>query len=274
MPGEAIDLQRPLKNQKALVTGASSGIGEACALALGAAGAAVAVNYISDAAEANRVVEAIRGNGSDAVAIQADVSSEEQVKAMFEQMIQRLGTIDILINNAGLQRDAAFQDMTLRQWTAVISVNLTGQFLCAREAVREFLRKGVVSSISDSAGKIVCMSSVHEVIPWGGHVNYAASKGGVMQLMKSMAQELAPKRIRVNSIAPGAIKTQINRTAWETPEAEADLLKLIPEGRVGVPEDIARAAVWLVSDASNYVTGTTLFVDGGMTLYPGFATGG
>ena len=164
--------------------------------------------------------------------------------------------------------------MTLDQWNTVIAINLTGQFLCAREAVREFLRRGVVPEVSTAAGKIICMSSVHEVIPWGGHVNYAASKGGVMQLMKSMAQELAPKKIRVNSIAPGAIKTPINRAAWETPQAEARLLNLIPEGRVGVPEDVARAAVWLVSDASDYVIGTTLFVDGGMTLYPGFATGG
>jgi len=274
MSGNTIDPRQLLKNQKALVTGASSGIGEACALALGAAGAAVAVNYLSDAAEGNRVVEAIRQNGSDAIAIQADVSREDQVKAMFAQMIQHFGTIDILINNAGLQQDAAFHEMTLQQWNTVISVNLTGQFLCAREAAREFLRRGVVLSVSTAAGKIICMSSVHEIIPWAGHVNYAASKGGIMQLMKSMAQELAPKKIRVNSIAPGAIKTPINRAAWETPEAEAKLLTLIPEGRVGVPEDIARAAVWLASDVSDYVIGQTLFVDGGMTLYPGFATGG
>jgi glucose 1-dehydrogenase len=274
MPEDVIDPQRPLKNQKALVTGASSGIGEACAIALGAAGAAVVVNYLSDAAQANRVVEAIRRVGSDAVAIQADVSNEEQVKAMFGQMIRDCGTIDILINNAGLQQDAPFHEMTLNQWNTVIGVNLTGQFLCAREAVREFLRRGVVPSVSASAGKIICMSSVHEVIPWAGHVNYAASKGGIMQLMKSMAQELAPKGIRANSIAPGAIKTPINRAAWQTPEAESALLKLIPEGRIGVPEDVARAAVWLASEASNYVTGTTLFVDGGMTLYPGYATGG
>jgi len=274
MSGNTIDPRQLLKNQKALVTGASSGIGEACALALGAAGAAVAVNYLSDAAEGNRVVEAIRQNGSDAIAIQADVSREDQVKAMFAQMIQHFGTIDILINNAGLQQDAAFHEMTLQQWNTVISVNLTGQFLCAREAAREFLRRGVVLSVSTAAGKIICMSSVHEIIPWAGHVNYAASKGGIMQLMKSMAQELAPKKIRVNSIAPGAIKTPINRAAWESPEAEAKLLTLIPEGRVGVPEDIARAAVWLASDVSDYVIGQTLFVDGGMTLYPGFATGG
>jgi glucose 1-dehydrogenase len=274
MSNDTLDPRKPLKNQKALVTGASSGIGEACAMALGAAGAAVVVNYLSDTAEANRVVEAIRRAGGDAMAIQADVSNEDQVKAMFRQMIQELGTIDILINNAGLQQDALFHEMTLNQWNTVIAVNLTGQFLCAREAVREFLRRGVIPSVSTSAGKVICMSSVHEVIPWAGHVNYAASKGGVMQLMKSMAQELAPKGIRVNSIAPGAIKTPINRAAWETPEAEAALLKLIPEGRVGVPEDVARAALWLASDASNYVTGTTLFVDGGMTLYPGFATGG
>jgi glucose 1-dehydrogenase len=268
------DPLKPLKNQRALVTGANSGIGEACALALGAAGADVIVNYRSDPDEAARVVDRIEENGSRAIAIRADVSREEDVRAMFAETLKQFGTIDILVNNAGLQRDAAFHEMTLEQWNTVISVNLTGQFLCAREAVREFLRRGVVPEISSAAGKIICMSSVHEVIPWAGHVNYAASKGGIMQLMKSLAQEVAPKKIRVNSIAPGAIKTAINRAAWETPKAEAELLKLIPDGRVGLPEDIARAAVWLASDASDYVTGTTLFVDGGMTLYPGFSTGG
>jgi glucose 1-dehydrogenase len=268
------DPLKPLKNQKALVTGASSGIGEACAIALGAAGAAVVVNYISDPDAASRVVEIIRSGGGEAIALKADVSQESEVQKMFADAIAHFGTVDILVNNAGLQRDAAFQDMTLAQWNMVLNVNLTGQFLCAREAVREFLRRGVVPEVSSAAGKIICMSSVHEVIPWGGHVNYAASKGGVMLMMKSLAQELAPRKIRVNSIGPGAIKTPINKEAWDTPEAEQKLLTLIPEGRVGVPEDIARAAVWLASDASDYVVGTTLFVDGGMTLYPGFATGG
>jgi glucose 1-dehydrogenase len=269
-----LDPRKPLKNQKALVTGASSGIGEGCALALGAAGAAVVVNHVSNPDEAERVAKAIRDNGSEAITIRADVSREDQVQAMFSEACRAFGTIDILVNNAGLQRDAPFHSMTLEQWNSVLGVNLTGQFLCAREAVREFLRRGVVPAISSAAGKVICMSSVHEVIPWGGHVNYASSKGGIMQLMKSMAQELAPKKIRVNSIAPGAIKTAINRSAWETTEAETALLKLIPYGRVGLPDDIARAAVWLASDASDYVTGTTLFVDGGMTLYPGFSTGG
>jgi glucose 1-dehydrogenase len=270
----SFDPLKPLRNQKALVTGANSGIGEACATALGAAGAAVVVNYVTHPEDAERVVQAIRGAGGEAIAIRADVSREDEVHAMFAEMLKTFGTIDILVNNAGLQRDAPFQDMTLEQWNTVISINLTGQFLCAREAVREFLRRGVVARVSRAAGKIICMSSVHEVIPWGGHVNYATSKGGILQLMKSMAQELAPKKIRVNSIGPGAIKTPINRAAWETPEAEATLLTLIPDGRVGLPEDIARAAVWLASDQSDYVTGQTLFVDGGMTLYPGFATGG
>jgi glucose 1-dehydrogenase len=193
---------------------------------------------------------------------------------MFGQMLEAFGTIDILVNNAGLQRDAAFHEMTLEQWRLVIDVNLTGQFLCAREAVREFKRRGVVADISCAAGKIICMSSVHEVIPWAGHVNYAASKGGVMLLMKSIAQELAPHRIRANAIAPGAVRTPINRAAWETPEALNDLLGLIPYNRIGEPEDIARAAVWLASDLADYVNGTTLYVDGGMTLYPGFTEGG
>ncbi|CAB5131534.1 Glucose 1-dehydrogenase (EC [Olavius algarvensis associated proteobacterium Delta 3] len=189
-------------------------------------------------------------------------------------MFETFGTIDILVSNAGLQQDAPFDDMTLDQWNRVIDVNLTGQFLCAREAVREFKRRGVVPEISCSAGKIICISSVHEIIPWAGHVNYAASKGGVMLMMKSIAQEMAPYRIRVNSIAPGAIRTPINTAAWDTPEAYESLMELVPYNRIGEPEDIARAAVWLASDHADYITGTSLIVDGGMTLYPGFAAGG
>lgn len=263
-----------LKGQKALITGASSGIGESIARYLAASGAAVAINYHSEAEEAQKIVDDIKANNGEAFAIQADVSKEDEVKEMFKQTLQNFGTIDILVNNAGLQKDSAFIDMTLDQWNAVIGINLTGQFLCAREAAKEFLRRGVKPDISSAAGKIICMSSVHEVIPWAGHVNYATSKGGINMMMKSIAQELAPHKIRVNSIAPGAIKTPINKSAWDTPEAEAKLLKLIPAKRVGEVEDIAKAAVWLASDDSDYVNGTTMFVDGGMTLYPGFTENG
>ena len=268
------DYPQVLAGQVALVTGANSGIGKAVAIGLGRAGADVVVNYVADATSAEAVAEEIEAAGNRAIAVKADVSKEAEVQAMFRRAIERFGTLHILVNNAGLQRDAAFAEMTLEQWNFVIGVNLTGQFLCAREAVREFKRRGVDPKVSAAAGKIICMSSVHEVIPWGGHANYAASKGGVMQLMKSMAQELAPFRIRVNSVGPGAIRTPINRAAWSTPEAYAALMKLVPYQRIGEPEDIAQAVVWLASDASDYVTGTTLFVDGGMTLYPGFATGG
>ncbi len=263
-----------LQDRVALVTGSSSGIGSAVAKCMAAEGAKVIVNYASSAKGAEEVVAEIKENGGEAIAIQADVSQEDQVKRMFGAIFDTYGTIDVLVNNAGLQKDAAFVDMTLDDWNKVISVNLTGQFLCAKEAVKEFMRRGVVPERSSSAGSVICMSSVHEVIPWAGHCNYAASKGGVMLLMKSMAQELAPHKIRVNSIAPGAIQTPINRSAWETPEAKAELLKLIPYNRVGIPEDIGKAAVWLASDESEYIQGTTIFVDGGMTLYPGFATGG
>jgi len=263
-----------LAGQKALVTGANSGIGQGVAIALGRAGADVVVNYVDGDDAANRVVDEIRRSGVNALVYKADVSNEEQVAGMFEHAIEALGTVDILVNNAGLQRDASFQEMTLEQWNKVIGVNLTGQFLCARAATREFLRRGVVPSVSRAAGKIICMSSVHQTIPWGGHANYATSKGGIKLLMESMAQELAPHHIRVNAIAPGAIKTPINTSAWNTPEALKSLLTLIPYDRIGEPEDVARAAVWLASDESDYVVGTTLFVDGGMTLYPGFSTGG
>ena len=263
-----------LAGQKALVTGANSGIGRGVALALGEAGADVVVNYVVDDAAAQAVVDQLHGVGVNAIKIKADVSNEDQVAAMFKQAVDAFGTLDILVANAGLQRDSAFKDMTLAQWNTVIGVNLTGQFLCARAAVREFIRRGVVPEVSCAAGKIICMSSVHQEIPWAGHANYASSKGGIRQLMESLAQEVAPLRIRVNAIAPGAIRTPINTDAWKTPEAYKALMKLVPYGRIGEPEDIARAAVWLASDQSDYVVGTTLFVDGGMTLFPGFATGG
>jgi glucose 1-dehydrogenase len=264
----------PLKGQAALVTGASSGIGEGIAKALAGAGARVVVNYSSNEQAANGVVRDIRNGGGEAIAVRANVSREDQVLAMFETMFKEYGTIDILINNAGVQKDAKLTEMTLDQWQSVLDINLTGQFLCAREAAKEFIRRGVVPERSLAAGKIICISSVHEKIPWGGHANYAASKGGVMMMMQSIAQELAPYKIRVNSIAPGAIKTRINREAWETPEAEARLLELIPYKRVGETRDIGAVAVWLASDESDYVNGATIFVDGGMSLYPAFAYGG
>jgi glucose 1-dehydrogenase len=266
--------QRILAGQKALVTGANSGIGRGVAIALGQAGADVVVNYVDGDDAANEVVAAIRDAGVKAFAHKADVSDEDQVAQMFQRMIAEFGAIDILVANAGLQRDSAFKDMTLAQWRTVLDVNLTGQFLCARAAVREFLRPRVVPSASCAAGKIIHMSSVHQEIPWAGHANYATSKGGIRMLMESLAQEVAPHRIRVNAIAPGAIRTPINTSAWQTKEAYDQLMTLVPYGRIGEPEDIARAAVWLASDHSDYVVGTTLFVDGGMTLYPGFATGG
>ncbi len=263
-----------LEGQPALVTGANSGIGKAVALGLAAAGADVVVNYVVDPASAEEVAHRIAAAGRRAIAIKADVSNEDDVKSMFARAIDHFGTLHIAVNNAGLQRDAAFQEMTLDQWNKVISVNLTGQFLCAREAVREFRKRGVDNAVSAAAGKLVFMSSVHQEIPWAGHANYAASKGGVMQLMRSVAQEVAPFAIRANGVAPGAIRTPINRTAWETPDAYRDLMTLVPYKRIGEPDDIAQAVAWLVSDAADYVTGTTLFVDGGMMLYPGFATGG
>ena len=268
------EVRKVLAGQKALVTGANSGIGKGVAIALGRAGADVVVNYVARPEQAEEVVAEIRHEGGSAHAYQADVACEAQVEAMFAWMLKELGTIDILVNNAGLQRDAKLEEMTLEDWNTVIGVNLTGQFLCAREAVREFKRRGVQPKVSCAAGKIVCISSVHEVIPWAGHVNYAASKGGVMMMMKSIAQEVAPHRIRVNSVCPGAIRTPINTAAWSTPEAYAELMKLVPYKRIGEVDDIGRVVAWLASDEADYITGASIFVDGGMTLYPGFEAGG
>jgi glucose 1-dehydrogenase len=263
-----------LQGQAALVTGADSGIGKGVAMALAMAGAKVVINHVDAHEIAEQTVDEITAAGGEAYAIHADVSNEAEVQAMFAEMFGKYGTIDIMVNNAGLQRDSKFVDMTLAQWNTVIGINLTGQFLCSREAAREYIRRGVVEGRSKAAGKIICMSSVHEVIPWGGHVNYATSKGGVMMMMKSMAQELAPHKIRVVSIGPGAIQTPINQSAWDTPDALNKLLTLIPYNRIGEPEDIGNLAAWLASDQADYITGTTIFMDGGMTLYPGFADNG
>jgi glucose 1-dehydrogenase len=265
---------KKLQGQIAIITGASSGIGAGVAKSLAAEGASVIINYSSSADKAQQVLDEIKQDGGEGLIFKADVSNEQEVIAMFNTAIQNYGTVDILVNNAGLQKDSKFHEMTLDQWNHVLSINLTGQFLCAREAIKEFIKRGIVPERSKSAGKIICMSSVHEVIPWAGHANYSASKGGVMMLMKSIAQEYAPMKIRVNSIGPGAIRTPINHAAWQTPEAYNQLLKLIPAKRIGEAEDIGGAAVWLASDESEYVNGITLFVDGGMLLYPGFEDNG
>lgn len=265
---------KKLVDQTALVTGANSGIGQGVAIALGEAGANVIVNYIVEPEAADAVVQTIESFGSKALAVRADVSREDDVAEMFRLAVEKFGTVDILVNNAGLQRDAAFHDMTLAQWQKVIDVNLTGQFLCARAAIREFLRRGLVPERSAACGKIICMSSVHELIPWAGHANYASSKGAIKMLMQTLAQEYGAQKIRVNSICPGAIKTPINQSAWQTQEALNSLMSLIPYNRIGVPEDIGKLAVFLASDESDYITGASMFIDGGMTVFEGFATGG
>ena len=273
---ETPDIETPrfLSGQKAIVTGANSGIGKGIAKELAKAGADVVVNYITNPDDANKLVEDLKKEGVKAFAYKADVSNEAQVIKMFEETINKFGTVDILVNNAGMQKDSKFEEMTLDQWNKVISVNLTGQFLCAREAVKEFKRRGVKKEISCAAGKIIHISSVHEVIPWAGHANYAASKGGIKMLMKTIAQETAPYRIRVNSICPGAIKTPINKSVWSSEEGYNKLMDLIPYKRIGDVDDIGRVAAWLASDQADYINGASIFVDGGMTLYPGFATGG
>ena len=272
-------MQKPndrLAGQTCIVTGANSGIGESVATAIGLDGANVVVNYVTNPEAAEEIAHKISENNrcGDAIAIRCDVSKEDQVIDMFKKTIDHFGTVDICIPNAGLQRDHALHEMPLEDWQFVLDVNLTGQFLCAREAIREFLRRGPRPDISVSLGKIIHMSSVHQIIPWAGHANYAASKGAIVMLMESICQEYGPQKVRCNSIAPGAIKTPINKPAWDTPEALEKLNLLIPYKRIGVPEDIGSAAVWLASDESEYVNGTTIFVDGGMTCYPGFTVNG
>ncbi|MGB5941316.1 MAG: SDR family oxidoreductase [Leeuwenhoekiella sp.] len=272
-------MQKPnnrLAGQTCIVTGSSSGIGKAVALALGREGANVVVNYHSSAEAAEEIAEVISksSEAGDAIVIQCDVSKEDEVQQMFKKTINHFGTVDICIPNSGVQKDASLHEMELKDWQTVIDVNLTGQFLVAREALREFMRRGMRPEVSKSLGKIIHMSSVHQIIPWAGHANYAASKGGLVMLMESICQEYAPQKVRCNSIAPGAIKTPINKDVWGDDESLKKLMQLIPYKRMGIPEDIGSVAVWLASDESEYINGTTIYVDGGMTCYPGFTTNG
>ena len=264
-----------LNKQVAIVTGSSSGIGKGIAISLAKSGAIVIVNHSSDhsKAEADETLKIITDNGGEGLVIQCDVSKEDQVMAMFRNTIQKYGTVDNLINNAGLQQDAPFTEMTLAQWQKVIDVNLTGQFLCAREAIKEFLKRGMTDK-SCALGKIINISSVHETIPWAGHANYAASKGALRMLMQTLAQEYGKDKIRVNNICPGAIQTPINKSAWDNQQSLNALMTLIPYDRIGQPEDIGNLAVFLASDYSDYITGASIYVDGGMTSLESFADNG
>lgn len=259
-----------LAGKVAVVTGASSGIGQGIAVAMGRAGANVVINYHSDEDGARATQQQIEQGGSQAVIMQADVGKQEEVQQLIDAAIKHFGKLDILVNNAGVQQDKDFLEMTLEDWEKVMSTNLTGHFLCAQAAAREFVKRQVQPQERTSAGNIIFISSVHDIIPWAGRANYTAAKGGLQMLMKTLAQELAKYKIRVNAISPGAIKTDINRQEWETEEGKQKMLSQIPYGRIGEPEDIAKVAVWLATDEADYITGTTLYVDGGMTLYPSF----
>ena len=251
----------PLAGRRALVTGAASGIGRATALRLSAGGAAVAVNHIGDPAPAEEVVERLGGPG---VAVAGDVADERDVVALFAAAEERLGGhVDLLVNNAGVEAPYPLEEMPLAEWQRVLDVNLTGPFLCSRELVRR---------LPGGAGPatIVNVSSVHERIPWPRFAHYCASKGGLKLFGETIARELAPRGLRVASVAPGAILTPINRQLIDDPEQRREQEEQIPLGRLGEPEEIAGAVAWLAGPDAGYVTGTTLFVDGGMSLYPRF----
>jgi glucose 1-dehydrogenase len=265
---------KSLSGAAAIVTGASSGIGLAVARRLAADGAAVAINYHAHREPAEALVDEIRWAGGRAIAVGANVTDETDVARLFDETMAAFGRVDVLVANSGAQKDSPIAEMTLDDWRTVIDLDLTGQFLCCREAVRRFRVQDKAGRPFRAAGAIVSMSSVHDLIPWAGHINYAASKGGVSMMMRTLAQEVAADRIRVNAVSPGAIRTPINREAWESDAALEKLLRLIPYGRIGESEDVAAAVSWLASDAADYVTGTTLYVDGGMALYPEFQSNG
>ncbi len=253
-----------LDGRKAIVTGGSSGIGKATAVRLAAEGARVAVNYYSDkeADDANAVVEAIVNSAGDAIAVQADVGSEADVTAMVTKVAATFGGLDLLVNNAGIENKVPLLEMTLEQWDAVLRTNLTGAFLCLREAAKVMVKA--------SGGVVVNMSSVHEFIPWPGFAHYCATKGGLKLRMETAARELVDKKVRLVNVAPGAIATPINNFVLDDPEAKHAVESEIPLGHFGDPEQIAAAVAWAASDQASYITGTTIVVDGGMSLYPRF----
>lgn len=263
--------QESLKNQTAIVTGASSGIGQAIAIELGLSGAKVLINYHRDEEGADKTRKEIEQSGGSCLVMQGDVSTQVGVSKMFAEAKKAFGDLHILVSNAGIQKDIAFTEMTFDDWDKVIQTNLYGAFFTSQAAAKAFIAQGIHAGVSKAAGKIVFISSVHDIIPWAGRVNYTSSKGGLKMMMESIAQELAPQKIRVNNISPGAIKTAINEKEWNDEEGVRKMLSQIPYGRIGDPEDIARAVRWLVSDEADYITGTTLYVDGGMTLFPSFA---
>jgi len=254
-----------LQGRKAIVTGASSGIGKATAERLAREGASVCVNYYSEqeADDAQQVVEAATKAGAPkAIAVAADVGDEQQATALVARAAKEFDGIDLLVNNAGIEKQIPLLEMSLADWDRVVSTNLGGAFLCLREAAKVMA--------AASGGTVVNMSSVHEFIPWPGFAHYCASKGGLKLLMETAARELAPKKIRVLNIAPGAIVTPINKFVLDDPEAEHAVLEEIPLARMGQPEEIAAAVAWAASAEADYVTGTTIVVDGGMSLYPRF----
>ena len=256
-----------LKGKRALVTGANSGIGEAIAIALGAAGADVAINYRSRPDDAATVVKKIEAAGTRSLAVQADISDAEQVAQMFAQIDEAWNGLDILVNNAGVDGERQLSwESDLDKWDAILQINLMGTFYCAHHALKRM--------VPQKSGVIVNISSVHETIPWTGYSAYTAAKAGVSMLTRTLSQEAAPHGVRVVALAPGAIKTPINQTVWQDPEGAKDLLEKIPLGRIGETSDISNMVVFLASDAASYVTGTSVFVDGGMTDYPDFAHGG
>jgi NAD(P)-dependent dehydrogenase (short-subunit alcohol dehydrogenase family) len=260
-------LEITLPNRRALVTGANSGIGASIARELAAAGARVAVNYVLNPEAAESVVAEIRGAGGDAMALQADVSDAGQVGAMYGVIDRTWGGLDILVNNAGIDGPRApVWEADPKDWERVLRIDLLGAFHCAREALRRM--------VAQRSGVVLNLTSVHETVPWSGYSAYTAAKAGLSMMTKTMAQEAAPFGVRVVALAPGAIRTPINQSVWSDPSSLADLLTKIPLNRMGEPEEISRIAVFLVSDTASYLTGSTVYVDGGMTDYPDFAHGG
>ncbi len=263
---EEIDMYKDLENKVAVITGGSKGIGNAIAERFGQEGMSVVINYNSDEKGAQEAADNVKAQGGQAVIVKADISTEEGNQALLDAAIEHFGKLDVWVNNAGMEIKAPLTEMTLEDWNKVISIDQTGVFLGARTAIKYFTE-------NDHQGNIINMSSVHQQIPWPTFASYAAAKGGVKLFTETIAMEYANKNIRVNSIGPGAINTPINAKKFADKVQYDKTVSLVPMDRIGKPEEVAAGAAWLASDQSSYVTGITLFIDGGMTLYPGFKNG-
>nr|WP_263314973.1 glucose 1-dehydrogenase [Mammaliicoccus sp. Marseille-Q6498] len=259
-------MYKDLKDKVVIITGGNSGIGKSTSERFGREESKVVINYLDHAEDAEAIVKTIKESGGDAIAVQGDVSKEEDIKNLIQKAHEKFGRIDVMINNAGFEKPIPTHEMSLEEWSKVIDINLTGAFLGSREAVKYYLEH-------DIKGQIINTASVHDVIPWPNYVNYAASKGGLKLMMETMSMEYGKNGIRINNVSPGAVVTEHTREKFSDPATRKETLEMIPLNEIGEADQVANINAFLASEQAHYIHGTTIYVDGGMTNYPAFMGG-